>query len=309
MNTTRFYKMLAGIMIGLLPLSALASTAIDAGQTPEQVVHKYLELYDSGLSITMRGTKRSIKLRDEMERITLREIPLSQDQIPLSEGPITVDYRSIYNRYSIKGSMIKNDYAEVSVQFEYIGSITDLRLFAPFYYLEEIKIITIKKNNKWYVRGGGRHPANSARTVIALLNEKRTQAKTKNSREIVDRAIRQIQELSKLYNLESRLEDISLETFVAMYFYKHDMDLSQKKYETYMLNLSEKDLQLLRNTIFARHKYDFQTFWIKRYFADRFYEYWQHHPKLKEIRLTDLEENNIEYLRRLEETVKRRRSE
>ncbi len=292
--------MLAGIMIGLLPLSALASTAIDAGQTPEQVVHKYLELYDSGLSITRRGIKRPIKVRDEIERISLHGVSLSED-------PITVDRRGVYTRFRIKGSMIKDDYAEVSVQFEHIGSITDLRLFAPFYRLRETKIVAIKKNSKWYVKEGT-HPANSAKTVIALLNEKRTQARTKDSREIVDRAIRQIQELSKLYSLESRLEDISLETFVAMYFYDDDMDLSQKKYETYMLNLSEKDLQLLRNTIFARHKYDFQTFWIKRYFADRFYEYWQHHPKLKEVRLTDLEESNIEYLRRLEEIVKRRQS-
>lgn len=69
-------------------------------------------------------------------------------------------------------------------------------------------------------------------------------------------------------------------------------DLEEKQ----LRGLTKRELRLVRNTIFARHGYTFDTDWI----AEHFSQFDWYEPKGKSVELTDVEKKNVKLVQRVE---------
>jgi len=69
----------------------------------------------------------------------------------------------------------------------------------------------------------------------------------------------------------------------------------------YLRSLSNKQIKILRNAIFAGKGYRFDTPWLRQYFNSKYSDY---KPVSKKVSTTEWEKRNIEYLSGLEKDTK-----
>ena len=73
--------------------------------------------------------------------------------------------------------------------------------------------------------------------------------------------------------------------------------LTEKELSSLRLK-SGKELKIVRNTIFARHNFNFDTIWLRNVFIRNFSDYT---PETKHVELTATDKYNIKFILKLEE--------